>query len=105
MMRGLLIGSAVVGMLAVGGVVSAQPKTPAAPGVTPKAPGVAPKVEPKPAVPAVVGATEVAKFSAATGFVDDPIATDDTRLAYVLADASTKAELHVVTLGSAPASA
>jgi hypothetical protein len=51
----------------------------------------------------LVGATEVAKFSAATGFIDDPIATDDTRIAYVIADASTKAELHVETLEGAPA--
>lgn len=49
----------------------------------------------------LVGATEVAKFSAPAGFVDDPIATDDTRIAYVIADASTKAELHVVTVGGA----
>jgi len=47
----------------------------------------------------LVGATEVAKFSAPTGFIDDPIATDDTRIAYVIADASSKAELHVVTVG------
>ncbi|MBV8759116.1 MAG: hypothetical protein JO257_17640 [Deltaproteobacteria bacterium] len=67
-----------IAVVALGGVASAQPKQSA---------------------PALVGASEAAKFSAATGFVDDPVATDDARVAYVLADASTKAELHVATLG------
>ena len=82
MMRGFLIGAVVVGSVAV---AHGDPKPPD-------------RVM-RPAVPALVGATEVAKFSAPSGFIDDPIATDDTRLAYVLADASTKAELHVATIG------
>ena len=76
-MRGLMIASVVA---AVGAVSWAQPKQ---------------------NVPALVGASEAAKFSAATGFIDDPVATDDTRIAYVIADASTKSELHVQTLGGA----
>lgn len=67
--------------------VAAQPASPPLPANVKAAP--------------LVGATEVAKFSASAGFVDDPIATDDTRIAYVIADASTKAELHVVTVGGA----
>src|SRR6185503_19077660 len=54
-------------------------------------------VAPKPNVPEVVSATEIVKLSATGGFVDDPIAADDTRLAYVVADAANKAELHVYT--------
>src|SRR5690349_7051803 len=76
-MRGLMIASLVV---AVGGVAWAQPKQTA---------------------PALVGATEAAKFSASVGFVDDPVTTDDTRIAYVVADASKKSELHVQTMGGA----
>ena len=55
---------------------------------------------PKPNVPEVVSATEVVKLTATGGFVDDPIAADDTRLAYVVADAANKAELHVYTLAT-----
>lgn len=76
-MRGLMIASLVV---AVGGVTWAQPKQNA---------------------PALVGASEAAKLTASVGFVDDPVATDDTRIAYVVADASTKSELHVQTIGGA----
>lgn len=77
-MRGLMIASLVVA--ALGAVSWAQPKQNA---------------------PALVGASEAAKFSAASGFIDDPVATDDTRIAYVIADASAKSELHVQTLGGA----
>jgi len=51
---------------------------------------------PKPTVPSLVGATEVQKLTAPTGFVDDAIAFDDTRFAYVVADGSEKTELHVI---------
>jgi hypothetical protein len=44
----------------------------------------------------VVGATEVQKITAPSGFIDDAVTFDDKRLAYVIADGSTKAELHVV---------
>lgn len=48
---------------------------------------------------ALVGLTEVAKLAPTSGgFVDDAIGTDDTRIAYVIADAADKAELHVVAL-------
>jgi len=51
---------------------------------------------PKPTVPSLVGVTEVQKLTAPTGFIDDAIAFDDTRFAYVVADGSEKTELHVV---------
>jgi hypothetical protein len=66
---------------------SAQPATP------PSAPA-------KATVPPLVGATEVAKFTTPAGFIDDPVATDDQRLAYVIADGTAKAELHVVALAT-----
>jgi len=44
----------------------------------------------------VVGATEVFRFTPATGFVDDPIGTDGTRVAFVVADTAGTAELHVI---------
>ncbi|HEY6033667.1 MAG TPA: hypothetical protein VIV58_05385 [Kofleriaceae bacterium] len=51
---------------------------------------------PKPNVPALVGVTALERFQAPTGFIDDAIAFDDTRFAYVVADGSDKAELHVL---------
>jgi hypothetical protein len=54
--------------------------------------------QPKPAPP-VIGATEIMKVTTPTGFVDDVVAYNNQRLAYVVADASTKAELHVVQFG------
>lgn len=56
--------------------------------------------QPKANVPPLVGASELAKLTAATGFIDDPIATDDRRIAYVVADAAAVCELHVVTLAT-----
>lgn len=61
--------------------------------------GVA-EAQSKPAVAPLEGATEVVKRGAPAGFIDDVIAADDARLAYVLADASTKAELHVMTVAT-----
>ncbi len=51
-------------------------------------------------VPALVGATAVATLTAPSGFVDDVVASDEGRLAYVVADASTVAQLHVLTLAT-----
>jgi hypothetical protein len=53
--------------------------------------------QPKPG-PAIVGATEVIQVAPPAGFVDDGIGGDDTHLAYVVADAASKCELHVVAL-------
>lgn len=61
--------------------------------------GVA-QAEPRPAAPPLEGATELVKRAAPAGFIDDVITADDQRLAYVLADASTKAELHVLTVAT-----
>jgi len=52
------------------------------------------------APPPLVGATEVVKVAPSGGFVDDAIAADGQRLAYVVADTAAKAELHVVTLAT-----
>jgi hypothetical protein len=52
-----------------------------------------------PSSPALVGATEALKIGADTGFVDDAIAFDDQRIAYVVADGSAKTELHVMEPG------
>jgi hypothetical protein len=76
MLRGIVAGVVLVGAV---GVSSAQPKS---------------------IVPPLVGATVVAKWSAPAGFIDDVVASDNDRLAYVISDASTKAELHVVTLAT-----
>jgi len=76
MLRGILIGVVVVSSVGAAGA------------------------QPKPAVPPLVGATVVEKRTAPAGFIDDVVASDDQRLAYVVADASTKAELHVLTMAS-----
>ncbi len=46
--------------------------------------------------PPLIGATEVARYTPAGGFIDDAIGADGPRLAYVVADSASKAELHVV---------
>src|SRR5262249_4728817 len=51
-------------------------------------------------LPSVIGATEVAKVAAPAGFIDDVAAVDSQRLAYVVADGTAKAELHVLELES-----
>ncbi len=56
--------------------------------------------QPKPPVPELVGATEVVKLTGSDGFIDDGIAYDDQRIAYVETDGSTKATLHVVVLAT-----
>lgn len=55
----------------------------------------APPPVPKPGVPALVGATEVVRLNPPAGFIDDPVATDADRIAYVVAETGAKAELHV----------
>lgn len=52
----------------------------------------------KPSVPALQGATVVATFKDAVGFVDDPVTGDSAHVAYVISDGSASAKLHVVTL-------
>jgi hypothetical protein len=56
--------------------------------------------QPKPQVPELVGATEVVKLTGSDGFIDDGVAYDDQRIAYVETDGSTKATLHVVALAT-----
>ncbi len=55
--------------------------------------------QPKPAA-TLDGATEVAKLTTPAGFIDDAIAVDGDRVAYVVADSSAKAELHVLVLST-----
>jgi len=93
MSRAGLAASIVVSLWAVPG--HAQPKPNPAPVPKEKVVPVAKVTAP------LVGATEVVKYSAPVGFIDDAITFDDQRLAYVVADGSTKTELHVV--GGAPA--
>jgi hypothetical protein len=56
------------------------------------------RADSKPAPPALEGMIEVGKYSSATGFVDDAVTGDADHIAYVVSDASTASELHVVTL-------
>lgn len=56
---------------------------------------------PAPENPPLVGATEVVAIAPQPGlFVDDPVASDAQRLAYVLADDAGKTELHVLTVAT-----
>jgi hypothetical protein len=89
-------GQVLTSIAMVCGVVSMAGAQPA------KAP--APKAPPaKPARTDLIAtnANLIMKLTADTGFVDDVLAYDNQRLAYVIADTSTKAELHVVQLGCA----
>lgn len=52
-------------------------------------------------LPAVVGANELMKITTPVGFVDDAVGYANQRVAYVVAESGTKAELHVVQLGCA----
>jgi hypothetical protein len=54
--------------------------------------------QPKP--DALVGAKAVLTAPAPSGFVDDVIAADGDRFGYVIADGTTKAALHVATVGA-----
>jgi hypothetical protein len=75
-------------------IAEAQPK--AAP---PKQPAPVPVqvTSKQPLLP--IGASLVMKLAAESGFVDEVLAFDNQRLAYVVADTSTKSELHVVQFG------
>ena len=54
-----------------------------------------------PPPPATVGANQIMKLTPPAGFIDDVVAYENQKVAYVIADTSTKAELHVVQLGCA----
>src|SRR5262245_56395148 len=79
-MRALFL---IVGMAAVPFVATADTSKP-------KKVVLAPKTGPN------VGVTDGFKFTPATGFVDDPIASDGTRVAFVVSDTAGTAELHVI---------
>ena len=49
---------------------------------------------------ALVGAQPVLTASASSGFIDDVVAADGDRFAYVVADGNTKAALHIAAVGS-----
>ena len=87
MVRG--VASVVVILIVVlggtGGAL-AQPAVPTVPAKIPSAP--------------LVGVREVVKLTSPVGFIDDVVAGDDQRLAYVIADAASRAELHVLTLAT-----
>jgi hypothetical protein len=84
--------SALLMVLGAMGVASAQPKGGAPAGVPAGAPVN---------LPPLVGASETMKVTAPWGFVEDLAAFDSNRLAYAVADGSTRAELRVVALGCA----
>src|ERR1041385_3895114 len=54
-----------------------------------------------PPLPQTVGANEIMRLTPPAGFVDDVVAYENQRVAYIIADTSTKAELHVVQVGCA----
>src|SRR5688572_15246487 len=56
--------------------------------------------QPKPKGPAVEGATEVLKLTTPSGFIDDAVAVEGDRFAYVVSDSSSKSELRIVTLAT-----
>ncbi|HUS29488.1 MAG TPA: hypothetical protein VMZ53_13335 [Kofleriaceae bacterium] len=74
----------------------AAPTPPTAPTTTPPTP-----VTKGAALPQTVGANEIMRLTPPAGFVDDVVAYENQRIAYIVADTSTKAELHVVQLGCA----
>lgn len=76
------------------GLAAAQPAPVPTPVPTP-APAPGPAPTPKAGLPALVGATEVVRLNPAAGFIDDPVATDADRIAYVVTETGSKAELHV----------
>ncbi len=87
--RGSIVTAmAVVVCGALASVAAAQPAP------APAKPGAASKL-------VAVGANQVMKLTAETGFVDDVVAFNNQRLAYIVADTSTRAELHVVQFGCA----
>lgn len=55
--------------------------------------------QPKPAA-TLEGATVLVKLTTPAGFIDDAIAVDGDRVAYVVSDSSAKAELHVLVLST-----
>jgi hypothetical protein len=63
--------------------------------------GALARAQPQQGSQPLIGTNELMKVTTGTGFVDDVVAYDKQRLAYVVADAATKAELHVVQLGCA----
>jgi hypothetical protein len=80
--RGILVASITVALATATAIVSVA------------------SAQPKPPVPELVGATEVVKLTGSDGFIDDGIAYDDQRIAYVVTDGTTKAELHLVAVST-----
>lgn len=64
-------------------------------------PAKQPQAQPAKQPQAIQGAAAVMQVTPESGFIDDVFAYDTQRLAYVVADTSTRAELHVVQLGCA----
>ena len=83
----LLLSLAVLLGISAGSAFAQLPQSAPAPAPVPPRPGVAP----------LVGTTEMVKLTTPTGFIDDVVAAEEGRLAYVVADTASKAELHVYT--------
>jgi hypothetical protein len=93
--RGSLIFVVLVGLL---GAAVAAPQAPVpAPSPAPAPAKAPPPPRPRPNVPAVVGLTEVVQLNPPSGFIDDVVAGDAQRVAYVIADTAGMTELHVYT--------
>ena len=93
----ILTAMAVIACGALVSIAGAQPAKQPAPPAAKQVPG--PAANKQPITP--VGANQVMKLTAEGGFVDEIVAYDNGRVAYVVADTSTKAELHVVQFGCA----
>lgn len=72
----------------------------AQPAPAPSTKQLEPVPQAKPGVPLLDGATELYRFTTPAGLIDEAIAFDDKRVAYVVADAAAKAELHVVDIAT-----
>jgi hypothetical protein len=77
MVRGILLATALISTIAPYGAALAQPPR-----------------------PSLVGATPVLEVTTPAGFIDDPVTVDGDRLAYVVADLASKAELRVMSLST-----
>ena len=82
----------VVGSL---GVAVAQPGSP-----PPDRRPIRPGPPTRPTVAQLVGVTEVLIRQPTAGFIDDVVATDDQRIAYVIANSTGQAELHVLSIAA-----
>jgi len=92
-----LVCGLLISILAQASVASAQPAP--RPGAS-HGPRPVPPPPTRPGMPELVGVAVDTKITVAKGFIDDAVAVDETRIAYVASDAGSLAELHVVNQAS-----